>query len=324
MPNLPKVIVSSVIRSTHQGQSHGGVYLVDTGKKTAKQVLDWDSPQINWQGRGGDRGLRGIAFYKDRIYLAASNEVFVFDTDFKLIKSFSNQYLQHCHEIFIYQDRLFLTSTGYDSLLEFDLQSERFTKGYLVRYFNLTNRSSLLFRLLYRLRAKPTLKVFDPNSGNGPLIADTVHINSVFYTNNTLYFSGVNMGNLFEIKANSLSTYAPIPFKTHNARPFRDGTLANDTHNNQIVWLDKRGNLIESFKIMGYQPEQLLMSHFPEDHARQRFGRGLCSKEDWIIGGSSPATISIYQLGSGREPIATINISMDIRNAVHGLEIWPY
>ena len=319
---FPRVIASSVVRSTHHGESHGGVYIIDTENESIRQVIDWNDSKINWSGRGGDRGLRGIAFYNEHIYLAASNEIFVFDNQFKPIKSFSNQYLQHCHEIHIDQDTLFLTSTGYDSLLEFDLCSETFSKGYLVRYGNLTNRHSKLLRFLYRLRVKPSLRIFDPNANDGPSLADTLHINNVFYEEDNLYFSGVNLGTILAIKGNRLRSVAKIPFKTHNARPFKKGILVNDTANNQILWLDMKGNVIESFKIKNYEKEELLMSHFPQDHARQGFGRGLCVEDDLIIGGSSPATISIYKLRSGRQPIKTINIAMDVRNAIHGLEIW--
>lgn len=324
MLNFPRVIASSVIRSTHQGESHGGVYIIDIENETIRQVIDWNDSKIDWAGRGGDRGLRGIAFYNEQIYLAASNEIFVYDTQFNLIKSFSNPYLQHCHEIHIYNDSLFLTSTGYDSLLEYDLVSEKFVKGYSIRYGTLTNRHSKILRILYRLRIKPLLKIFDPNANSGPQPADTLHINSVFFQNDQLYFSGVNMGNLFAINANRLISYAKIPFKTHNARPFNNGVLVNDTDNNQILHLDTQRNAKATFSIKAYEQQALLMSHFPKDHARQAFARGLCTSNGLIIGGSSPATVSVYELGSGQLPIKTINVSMDVRNAIHGLEVWPY
>ena len=74
---FPTVVVSSVVRSTYQGESHGGVYLIDLENEDVKKVVDWNAFNISWEGRGGDRGLRGIAFYKNRVYLAASNEIFV-------------------------------------------------------------------------------------------------------------------------------------------------------------------------------------------------------------------------------------------------------
>jgi hypothetical protein len=42
-----------------------------------------------------------------------------------------------------------------------------------------------------------------------------------------------------------------------------------------------------------------------------------------FVAGSSPATISLYGLDSA-DPVKTINLTMDVRNAVHGLEIWPF
>lgn len=59
MGSLPKVLASSVIRSAHQGQSHGGVYVVDLESNHCEQVVDWNDQSINWEGRGLDRGLRG-------------------------------------------------------------------------------------------------------------------------------------------------------------------------------------------------------------------------------------------------------------------------
>ena len=40
MDKLPTVIATSVVRSAHQGESHGGVYLVDleTGETSRKVV----------------------------------------------------------------------------------------------------------------------------------------------------------------------------------------------------------------------------------------------------------------------------------------------
>jgi len=42
-----------------------------------------------------------------------------------------------------------------------------------------------------------------------------------------------------------------------------------------------------------------------------------------IAAGSSPSTIALYDLDQ-QKMLRTVNISMDIRNAIHGLEVWPY
>jgi hypothetical protein len=48
------------VRGSRQGESHGGVYLVDFASQRAVRTVDWDTMNIDWQGRGWDRGLRGI------------------------------------------------------------------------------------------------------------------------------------------------------------------------------------------------------------------------------------------------------------------------
>ncbi len=47
---LPTVLASSVIRSTHRGDSHGGVYRVNLETEKITQILDWNNPDINWEG----------------------------------------------------------------------------------------------------------------------------------------------------------------------------------------------------------------------------------------------------------------------------------
>jgi len=49
----------------------------------------------------------------------------------------------------------------------------------------------------------------------------------------------------------------------------------------------------------------------------------VAENDDLIIGGSSPATITAYRFGSGLT-LKSVNVTMDVRNAVHGLEIWPF
>ncbi len=80
----------------------------------------------------------------------------------------------------------------------------------------------------------------------------------------------------------------------------------------------------EDFKLPEYEEEELLMNHVPGDHARQAFGRGLAIYNNrYIIAVSSPATVSIYDMNSGQK-IKSVNITMDVRNSIHGSELWPF
>lgn len=320
MSDLPKLLATSVVRSTCQGESHGGVYLVDLRTGDRDQVVDWNDPGISWEGRGGDRGLRGIAYYGEFILIAASDEVFIYDQEFNVVDSFQNAYLKHCHEVCRAQDILWLTSTGFDSVLGFDLKAGRFRIGYqLIRIYSND--------LVRRLNALPrySLRTFDPERSGGPPGHDTLHVNSIAtHEGGSMLLSGTKLRHVLEIGERRFRPYARVPEGTHNAQPFKDGVLANHTATNRLAFLSRRGRVKKSFPIRTYEEGRLMHSSVPADHARQAFGRGLATWEEQIvIGGSSPATISAFDFESG-ERVACVNITMDVRNAIHGLEVWPF
>ena len=118
--------------------------------------------------------------------------------------------------------------------------------------------------------------------------------------------------------------WVTMPAGAHNARPFRDGVLFNDTEAD-VVRFASRSGADRIFPVPRY-PERQLTHVDPEDTrlARQAFGRGLCVIDDeHIAAGSSPSTVALHDLRpDGRSRIATL--SQDVRNAIHGLEVWPY
>jgi hypothetical protein len=319
MNALPKVLATSVVRSTQQGESHGGMYLVDLGTGEREQVADWDDPAISWDGRGADRGLRGIAFYDDNVLVAASDELFVYDQGFNIVDSFKNAYLNHCHEIHRAGDMLWLTSTGFDALLGMDLRAGRFLVGHrLVRNF-----PGRLARKVSRF-PRYAVRSFDPEGCDGPPPQDRLHVNSTWVDEDRLLASGTGLRHVLQVREGFVRPYARVPRGTHNAQPFRDGMLFNHTDRNRIVYMSRRGRLKRSFPIKTYHEAELSFSSVPADHARQGFGRGLCTWEGGVvISGSSPATVSAIDFATG-DRIAEVNMTLDVRNSIHGLEVWPY
>ena len=106
---MVKLVTSSVVRGAQQGQSHGGVYLIDLENQRVEQTIDWNTSGIDWQGRGWDRGLIGIAFDGERDFIDGSVQLFTYTPDFELIDSWRNHYHKHCHEITGLERGLFLT-----------------------------------------------------------------------------------------------------------------------------------------------------------------------------------------------------------------------
>ncbi|MCH8160115.1 MAG: hypothetical protein IIA08_09595, partial [Proteobacteria bacterium] len=80
-----------------------------------------------------------------------------------------------------------------------------------------------------------------------------------------------------------------------------------------------------AFKITTYDDGDIEFAGIDDSSvARQGFGRGLCLVGDrFVAGGSSPSTISLYDLDTN-QTVGSVNLTMDIRNAIHGLEPWPF
>jgi hypothetical protein len=303
-----KLITTSVVRGSQQGESHGGAYLVDLENQNVRQVLDWNTMDIDWQGRGWDRGLRGIANHEEMVFIAASDELFAYTPQFRLIGSWRNPYLKHCHEMDIWDGNLFLTSTGYDSILAFDIAKQAF---HWALYVDVDG-----------FRFKGT--IYDPNGEEGPLMLNKLHINNVACREGGMYISGTRTGGMLHFNGRKVRMAATLPPGTHNARPYRDGVLFNDTQSDSVVY-SSRGDEDRSVAVPKYDPGELTHKKMDDSQtARQGFARGLCEFSDRIVaGGSSPSTITLYDLKESRQ-MMSVRLSKDIRNAIHGLEIWPF
>ena len=306
---LPKLIATSDVRGSQQGESHGGVYVVDFDKLEGAQRVDWNTSDIDFEGRGADRGLRGITFDGDNIYIAASDELFCYDRNFEIQRSYKNRYLKHCHEICRMGRMIFVTSTGCDSLLAFNLDSQEFEWGFH----------------LQRQYDKWTGHTFDPREGSGPRPVNDFHVNMVHVDQAGIFISGLHTKALLHLNSKwEVTEVCNLPAGTHNSRPWRDGVLFNDTVSDCVRHV-RRDGTDTAFKIASYDSADIEYAGIDDSKiARQAFGRGLCPVGDrFVAGGSSPSTITLYDLES-KQKVGSVNLSMDIRNAIHGLEAWPF
>ncbi len=299
---LPTLVATTVVRGSRQGESHGSVFLVNFEKQTVAQPVDLSEGKTVFEGHGGDRGLRGIAFSGNDILIAASDELFRCGRSFKIRTSNKNRYLKNCHEICRLDRTIFLTSTEFDSLLAFDLEKKQFVWG-----FHLQQQYD-----------RWTGHTFDPRSKMGPRPVNKYHVNMVHADSTGVYFSGLHTNALLHLNSKmEVSEICSLPTGVHNARPYRDGLLFNDTASDCVRYVHADGHN-QTFKIVTYDEID------DSNVARQGFGRGLCpAGERFVAGGSSPSTISLYDLEAD-QMVGSVNLTMDIRNTIHGLELWPY
>ena len=298
------------MRGSRQGYSHGGAYVVDLEKQSVRQVLDWNSMGINWEGRGGERGLRGVAIHDETVFIAASDELFAFSPDFKPIGSWRNPWLRDCHEIVAWEGKLFLVSTGYDSILAFDLAQRRFHWALQVD--------------MEQFRFKGV--IYDPAGDDGPLMLNKLQLNNVVPTRGGMYFSGLRTGGMLHFNGEHVRMAVTLPAGSHNARPFRDGVLFNDPATDSVRYAGRgERNEDRGIAVPVYDPGELTHTDVDDSRtARQGFARGLCVLSDRVVaGGSSPSTITLYDLQDNRR-LMSVRISTDVRNAIHGLAAWPF
>jgi hypothetical protein len=301
------LIATSVVRGAQQGDSHGGLYLVDFARERIRQVLDWNRTDIDWSGRGWDRGLRGIAFDGDTLYVAASDELFAWDCEFRPLGSWRSPWLRHCHEIHVHRRRLYLTSTGFDALLGFDLDRHEFCWGLQLAFDGID------------YRAQP----FDPRGQRGPAASNELHLNNVWCDASGMYIGGLHLCGLLRYDGRHIRKVLALPQGVHNARPFHEGVLYNDTASDRVCCIEPKRRW--GFAVP--MPDAATLTHTGLDDARiarAGFARGLCVvNDDLIAAGSSPSTITLYDLAAGRSR-GSVRLSNDIRNAIHGLAVWSH
>lgn len=243
------------------------------------------------------------------MFIAASDELYAYNPDFSFKRSWRNQYLKHCHEIVVYQNQIFLTSTGFDSILVFDIEKEKFHWGLYVETEG------------YQF----TGSAFDPGNDDGPLMLNKLHINSVTANDNGLYFAGLKTGGLLHFNGKRVNMSATLPPGTHNAQPYQNGVLFNDTNANMVRYASRDAAEDRAFRVPSLPDRHITGQNLDDSSiARASFGRGLCIvKEGLIATGSSPSTVALHDLKS-RETVLQVTLSTDIRNAIHGLEVWNF
>jgi len=301
------LIATSVIRGAGAGQSHGAVHLVDMQGGRIAHVVDWKAPGFDLNSPGGGRGLRGVAFDEERVFIAASDTLFVFTPAFEMLDSYRSPFLGNCHEICVFENRLYLTSTAFDALLGFDLKSNRFDWG-----LHVTESGN-------GLQGTP----FDPNSTQGPSRGDDLGLNSLWCDPRGMFISGSRSSGLMIFDAQRIDRLVTLPHGVQNARPWRDGVLFNDTEANVARFMTPTSNQV--FQVPEYPNSALSSDYDPEDkNSRQGFARGLCVLDNSVFAvGSSPATITLHNLDT-MKTTHSINFSDDPRHTIQSLAVWPH
>jgi hypothetical protein len=301
------LIATSVLRGSPAGQSHGAVHLVDMQDGKVAHVIDWKAPGPDWTLPGGGRGLRGVAIDGDRVFIAAADTLFAFSPDFKMLHSFRSPFLDDCHEICIFERRLYLSSTAFDSVLGFDLDQNCFDWG------------------LHVVEAGTGLlgTPFNPQGTHGPSRGRALGLNSLWCDTRGMFISGSRASGLMFFDAKEIVRLVTLPHGVQNARPWRDGVLFNDTSADVARFMRPGSNQV--FQVPKFSESALVdIGELESKNSRQGFARGLCvlNNSEFAVG-SSPATITLHDLDT-MKTTRSINFSIDPRHSIQSLAVWPY
>ena len=299
-PAPAQLLATTVVRGATEGESHGALYLVDVGRGTADTIVEWSDPRISWKGAGGDRGLRGIAWTEEAVFVAGARQVLVFDREFELREVVRNQYLAHVHELAIDGRRLWMASTGRDSLLVFDTDLGRFVGGLCIRTDEQGNVA---------------YEPFDPNSPAGPSELDSIHLNNVVVHEGLVYASARDLTLMVAIDCGEVRPWATVPRGTHNPRPFRDGLVYGDTAAGRAVRTDYFGRQLAAYRpgpFDGFEATPV---------ASPGFVRGLCIHSDVVVVGASPASLWLFDADTGAT-LDRIELERDLHHAVSSVVAW--
>jgi len=304
---MPIIAVTTVNRGSQAGDSHGGVYLLDLDGGRGAHLLDWTRPNIDWSGHGGGRGLRGLAVKEDKVFIAGADELFLFTPGFELAGVHASPYLGQAQAVACFEGRVYVVSAAYDAVLALDLDTGRFDWGLQIA----DDEGGL--------RGMP----FDPRGGLGPSAGNRLRLNSLHCDPRGLFIAGARTQGLLHFDGRRIMRLVTLPEGAHDARPWRDGVLFNDTEAEAVRFLTPESNRV--FEVPRY-PESALEPGSFEDRtiARQAFARGLCVIDGGaFVSGSSPLTVSLHNLDTMKTTLR-VNLSNDVRQSIHTLAVWPF
>jgi len=321
-----KIICSTVVRAAKQGDTHGGLYVIDVDTEEILHHQPYTDDFVNDNERGGERGLRGIVVLDDRIVVADSGGLIELDKEtYKITKRLrDDQIFKSIHEICYFDDNIWVTSTAYDAIAKIDLDFR------LSGFWEVIGENKSDYKALIGLR--------EINPGEAPE-EDNFHINSISANNKRLVFGGL-ITHLYDFE--TMNVVNPMPIINgsksfqHNFYEYPEfyavnlttfgylGLIHSDdsvhtmpnSFNNESTGIE-RTLLRTRFLVL---PKAKKVKYYADDIAKSNWNRGLARHGDLLFVGSSPARIIVLNMKDGKiEKI--IQLEEDIRHCIHGLEI---
>ena len=308
---------STVIRCTQSKEITGYLHKIclSSGNVLIKKPIPIDSHHPFWNGRGGNRGGRGVCIHNEKVYLATATQIIVYDRDLNYLKDITHPYLAGLHEIVIDEEGIWCTSTIHDLIIKIDFSGKLLKSWflseslYLMATLAIKNRNLNLYLNFGKDRFEKEYERYCEE--------ERTHVNAICLNENKLYALLCRQGAIvsmdLDTNKESLVLQDPNLQSPHNLLILNNSIYVNNTQHQQIIQYDLQGNKIAKFDTELYSNE--LSTQF----LNAGWQRGLATKnDDTLIVGTSPLTIFELDLRSGT--VANIiKIDNDVSHCVHGL-----
>ncbi len=122
-----RVLITGIVRRSKCDEPSGYVYEVDLD--AAEQVAMAPTPESehlkqNRNPRGGLRGGRGMAIWRDCLCISNTDAIWVYDTEWRVQRIIHHSGCARVHDIAVYEDKLYVTSSANDQVFVFTFDGE--------------------------------------------------------------------------------------------------------------------------------------------------------------------------------------------------------
>jgi hypothetical protein len=323
-PSPRRVVVTSSIRWAWVSEVSAFFRVLDLER--GEVTFTAPVPESAWRAvdpnpRGGQRGARGVSATSDRLVIANSERLFVFDTSWRLLGQLTRRLTADVHEVLADDDGVWVTAAGCDLLLRLSWDGE------LDDWWSFRADKRLLKDLGFRRRPPrldPDLDHRDPNIRLKVAPYDTAHLNDVVLSGNDLLVSFGRVQTLEEGPRSSAIVRLPrhdraraaVVFQTdapdvpnHNVAEDGDLLVYNDSNRNCLVAWDRRAGAERSAVSIPGDP--------PFARGLLRIGPSL-----WLVGSQQPAAVHAVDLDRAGV-VATYALGGVENETVFGIEALP-
>lgn len=182
---MTTLLITTTHRHSRPGEPSGAVYTLDADapRVTGRcPVIEPPYLDADPNPRGGMRGAKGIAVYRDEVFIANASVVHRFDAAWKVTGEVTHPSCANIHDVVVRDETLWVTSCSNDLLFQFN------HGGRLLRHFNFRAYPDTLRQLGWNTRNRLTPDAVrsgatdfrDPRTHRHET-TDGAHVNSVCF-----------------------------------------------------------------------------------------------------------------------------------------------